>query len=260
MKTVVIKISGTVASDGLALDRLATFIKKLIQSNKRVIITHGGGQQINLLSQRLGLGIRQVAGRRITDDAAREVLLYTVGGKVNRDLVGAMRSNDISAVGISGIDGFLTTSIRRPPIEIDGDMVDFGLVGEIVQTDTNLLSVLLDVGMVPVVGCLTWSEEEGALNINADTFSIQIALSIKANELIMLMEPPAVLDENGEPVERLTAAMWRRGLREGWVTNGMKPKLLNAFKALDSGINRVRLASVASLLENGGTVLVSETG
>jgi len=48
-------------------------------------------------------------------------------------------------------------------------------------------------------------------------------------------------------------ADWQRGLQEGWITDGMKPKLLTAFEALDKGVASVLLANADTLSAGGGT-------
>ena len=260
MTTILIKLSGNIVADTNALGKLSEYIFDRRSEGIRIVVVHGGGKQINELSKRLGVPVSQVAGRRVTNNETREVLLYTVGGKSNRELSAFLRSRGILAVGISGIDGGLTTAYRRPPLDIDGIPVDFGLVGEMESVDTSLLDHLLSGGYIPVVGCLTWSAEHGILNINADTFAIRISLALNVSELIMLMDPPAVLDADRKPMASMSREEWQRGLEAGWIRDGMKPKLLTAFEALDKGIASVLLANADTLAAGGGTRLVAGHG
>jgi acetylglutamate kinase len=177
---------------------------------------------------------------------------------VNRKLVSEMRRHGLQAVGLTGADGELTTAVRREPLEIDGKAIDFGYVGHIVSVQPEILQTLMAQRYVPVVACLTWSEEEGMLNINADTMAIEIAGSLFASELVMLMEPEAVLDADLNPIASLTFNEFQQGVTEGWISAGMRPKLETGFRAVRSGLERVRLTNPEGLAGGGGTILIKD--
>ncbi|MEX0772708.1 MAG: acetylglutamate kinase [Balneolales bacterium] len=256
MEPVLIKISGNLADDETSLQKICTFAKQQIASGKPVAVVHGGGKQINELSKRLGVDVKQIAGRRVTDKAALQVMLYSVGGLVNKQLVSSFRKEGLNAVGLTGIDGNLTTSHKRPPLNINGADVDFELVGEFEDVDPELVNILLNEAFIPVIGCLTWSENEGILNINADTFAINLARAMGCGELIMLMGPQAVLDAGQAPIPELNREAWKTGVDDGWIIDGMQPKLLTGFEALENGISKVILTNPDGLEKNNGTLLV----
>jgi acetylglutamate kinase len=203
----------------------------------------------------LGIPVMQVAGRRITTPETMDVLLKTVGGSLNRGLVSDLRSRGLSAIGLTGADGGITTSHKRPPLVIDGVETDFQLVGELDVVDPSILHTLISAGVVPVIACLTWSEEHGYLNINADTFAIAIANALRADQLVFLMEPEAVLDAEKTPISRMTKTDFIAGVSQGWITDGMRPKLETGFNALESGIKSVTLTNPAGLSKHKGTRL-----
>ncbi|TVQ09461.1 MAG: acetylglutamate kinase [Balneolaceae bacterium] len=268
MEPVVVKLSGGLTESREAIAHLCGWVKKVMDTAPGsfeaanavpgVTIVHGGGRQINAMSEQLGIPVRQVAGRRITDRETMDVLLATVGGTVNRKLVSEMRRHGLQAVGLTGADGELTTAVRREPLEIDGEAIDFGYVGHILSVRPELLQTLMEQRYVPVVACLTWSEEEGMLNINADTMAIEIAGSLFARELVMLMEPEAVLDVHLNPISSLTFSEFQQGVTGGWISAGMRPKLETGFKAVRSGLERVRLTNPAGLAAGGGTILIND--
>ena len=200
----------------------------------------------------------QHEGRRVTDQPTLEILSYTIGGSINRDIVAKLRSVNIPAVGLTGVDGFMTTASRRSPIEIQNEMIDFGLVGEISDFDPTLIKILLNNGFVPVIGCLTWSKNEGILNINADTFSNKLASAVGAKEMIMFMDVDAVLDADKRPITELTYDGFLEGKREGWIRDGMIPKLETGFDSLKKGVPIVRIGSPQGYLSGISTKLIGK--
>ncbi len=249
----VIKLSGSLSDEPASMDLLCEYIS---QQTSQVVVVHGGGKQINEMCKQLGIPVLQVAGRRITTPETMDVLLKTVGGSLNRGLVSDFRSRGIHAVGLTGADGGLTTSHKRPPLMMDGVETDFQLVGELESVDPSIIHTLLTGGFVPVIGCLTWSMEHGYLNINADTFAIAIASALNADELVFLMEPEAVLDANKQAIPHITKKLFLEGVKQGWITDGMRPKLETGFKALESGIKNVKLTNPAGLAKQKGTILI----
>ena len=75
---------------------------------------------------------------------------------------------------------------RRPPKEIlnretgERAQVDFGHVGDVVQINSRLLTVLLDHGYLPVISSLGADDEGTVFNINADTIAAEIAVQTES--------------------------------------------------------------------------------
>jgi acetylglutamate kinase len=259
MEPVIFKISGSLLDSPHQMDAITTLIAEKRDMGDFPIVVHGGGLQINDLSKKLGIEVIQHEGRRVTDERTLQILSYTIGGSVNRGIVSKLRSVNIQAVGITGVDGFLTTAIRRVPISIQDKLIDFGLVGEITDIDPTLINVLMNNGFVPVIGCLTWSKNEGILNINADTFSNKLAKAVEAKELIIFMDPDAVLDANKRPIAELTYTEYVLGKRDGWIRDGMIPKLQTGFESLFSGVASVRIGSPRGFQSGISTQLMGES-
>ena len=92
-----------------------------------------------------------VAGRRVTDEKSMEVTSMVLNGLVNTQILGICRELDIAAVGVSGVDAGLVRAHKRPPVNVEGQMVDYGFVGDIDLIDAKVLQQLLDDGLMPVV-------------------------------------------------------------------------------------------------------------
>src|SRR5438128_9184831 len=162
-KTFVVKFSGKVTEDHAGLISLAEELALLYQVGIRVCVVHGGGKQLTELAQKMGVEQTIIEGRRVTDDATLEMAKMIFAGKINTDILAALRNRGIEAVGLSGVDGNIVHAERRPPKEIvnretgERSQIDFGHVGDVVKINSRLLTVLLDHGYIPVISLLTAS-------------------------------------------------------------------------------------------------------
>ena len=64
-------------------------------------------------------------------------------GQIQMDFIADLEAAGIPAVGLSGQDAGLIKGRRRPPVEVDGETVDYGLVGDVAGVDPALLRHLL---------------------------------------------------------------------------------------------------------------------
>jgi hypothetical protein len=127
----VIKLGGDVL-EGEALADVAADIARA-RAGRRLLIVHGGGPQVTALARRLGIEANIVGGRRITDDPMLDIVKMVVAGRLNSNLVAALRADGVPAFGVSGASGVIRAH-RRPPRVVSGagDLpIDFGLVGDI---------------------------------------------------------------------------------------------------------------------------------
>src|SRR5919109_2150768 len=144
-QTFVVKLSGKVTENQPNLISLAEELALLHQVGIRICVVHGGGKQLSELADKLGVEQTIIEGRRVTDDETLEMAKMIFAGKINTDILAALRHRGIHAVGLSGIDGNIVHAERRPPREILDRatgvraQVDFGHVGDVVQINARLL-------------------------------------------------------------------------------------------------------------------------
>ncbi len=244
-RTIVVKLGGEIAANPTALHSLAQDVSLLVHVNIRIVMVHGGGPQASDLSKRLGLTPRIIEGRRVTDEQTLDVAKMVFGGLINTDILSALRSEGLRAVGLSGIDADILHAVRRPPTQMKDpatggmQLVDFGHVGDVTGCDTALLSLLVEHGYVPVISSLASDAEGKILNINADTVASVIAQDLRAAKLISLTAVPGLMQDPKDPtsiVSRLTVNEARRALASGSVEGGMVPKLRSLIDAVEGGV------------------------
>lgn len=268
-QTFVVKLSGKATEDQENLSSLAEELALLHQVGIRICVVHGGGKQLSELAKRMGIEQTIIEGRRVTDDATLEMAKMIFAGKINIDILSALRNRGIEAVGLSGVDGNIVHAERRPPREIlnretgESSEVDFGHVGDIVKINSRLLTVLLDHGYLPVISSLGADAEGTVFNINADTIAAEIAGQLQAEKLILLSDVDGIYLRPGEPdtkLSRLTAAEAEAMINEGTATGGMIPKLQSITALLRQGVHSAHILSgttrnalLTEIFTDGGT-------
>jgi len=275
-KTFVVKFSGKVTEDKSVLASLAEELALLHQVGIRVCVIHGGGKQLTELAKKLGVVQTVIEGRRVTDDDTLDLAKMIFRGKINTEILSALRHRAVEAVGLSGIDGGVIKAVRRPPKDVvneetgEVEEVDFGHVGDIVDVDVHLVNLLLDGGYLPVISSLGADDEGKIYNINADTIAAEIAISLKAEKLLLLSDVNGIYaDPNDETtkIDRLTLREAESMITDGSATGGMIPKLQSLISLLQRGVRSAHIMSGSmrnAILsevftdEGTGTMLVAE--
>ena len=268
-KTFVVKFSGKVTEDHDRLISLCEELALLHQVGIRICVIHGGGKQLTELAKKMGIEQTIIEGRRVTDDDTLEMAKMIFAGKINTDILAALRHRGVEAVGLSGVDGNIVHAERRPPKEVfdrltgESAHVDFGHVGDILQIDSRLLTVLLDHGYLPVVSSLGADAEGKVFNINADTIASAIAVQLQAEKLVLLSDVDGIYLRAGEEqtkLSRLTASEAKALVDDGSATGGMIPKLQNIVDILDRGVKSAHIINgnarnslLAEVFTNEGT-------
>lgn len=249
-KTFVVKFSGKITDDHDRLMSLAEELALLHQVGIRVCVVHGGGKQLTQLAEKLGVEQTIIEGRRVTDDETLEMAKMIFAGKINTDILAALRHRGVHAVGLSGVDGNIVHAERRPPRQVvdratgESAHVDFGHVGDILEIDARLLTILLDHGYLPVISSLGADAEGKVFNINADTIASEIAVQLQAEKLVLLSDVDGIYLRAGEPetkLSRLTATEAERLVKSGTATGGMIPKLQSIINLLNRGVKSAHI-------------------
>ena len=233
----IVKIGGQLAEDprllGEVLDRFT-----VIEAPK--ILVHGGGVMASEWCQRLGIPVQMVDGRRITDEASLEVAIMVYAGLTNKRIVAALQQRGCNALGLSGADANIIVSHKR-----SATTIDYGWVGDIDKVNAAAFEQLLQAGFTPVCCAITHDGQGRLLNTNADTIAQEIAGSLATRHKVSLhfyMEKAGVMTNPDHPdtlLPGINTNEYRQLKASGAISGGMIPKLDNAFRALESGINEV---------------------
>ena len=247
--TFVVKLGGEAMRDAETLAMVIEDITLLHLVGIRLVIVHGGGRHVTEMAQSLGIESKFVGGRRITDDKALDVLKMVLSGKISIEILSLLKKNGVKAMGVSGVAAGVIQARKRPPVKVSGsgeELVDFGQVGDIERIDTELLSLLIEKGYVPVLSPLGADTDGNVLNINADTVASHVASELHAEKLLYLTGAPGVMADLADPttlISRLNAEEARQAISEGIIRGGMIPKVEESLRSIARGTNQVHILS-----------------
>ncbi|MFC5746669.1 acetylglutamate kinase [Actinomadura rugatobispora] len=234
--TVVIKYGGHAMTDEALRASFADDIVFLRYAGLRPVIVHGGGPQINAALDRAGIESSFTAGLRVTTPEAMEVVRMVLVGQVNRDVVGLVNRHGAFAVGMSGEDANLFTAERKHAV-VDGEPVDIGQVGEIVEVQVGAVRALLDDGRIPVVSSVARGDDGQIYNVNADTAAAALAVALDAEKLVVLTDVEGLYADwpaSDDVIDGLTTDELAGLLPE--LSSGMVPKMEACLHAVRGGV------------------------
>ena len=244
-KLLLVKVGGKVVENPVALNQL---ISDLSKQEGRKVMVHGGGVLATKTAAALGIETTMVEGRRITDDKMIDVVTMVYAGLVNKRVVTLLQANGTNAIGLCGADMNVILSEKRPV-----KTVDYGWVGDVKKVDGKALSSLIENGVVPVMAPLTHDGQGHILNTNADTIAAETAKGLAPYydvTLVFCFEKGGVLrdaDDDDSVIPSLNRSEYEALKSEGVITDGMIPKLDNAFSTIDNGVKEVIITHASSL-------------
>jgi acetylglutamate kinase len=249
--THVVKIGGNVVDDENALHRV---LERCAALSAPFILVHGGGKIATRLAEELGVEQTMVDGRRITDAATLRIVTMTYGGLVNKTIVAQLQRIGVNAIGVTGADADLVRAHRRVH-----PTIDFGFVGDVDRVNTQVLDLFLSNGISVVVAPITHDGNGSLLNTNADTMAAEIAIALahRAPRLRYLFELPGVMRDVRDAasvIDLIQPQDVAMHVEQGVITKGMMPKITNAVRAAEHGVD-VMIQHADALGTTVGTVV-----
>ncbi len=250
-KIMVIKYGGHAMVDSNLKRDFALDIILMKYVGLNPVVVHGGGPQIGEYLNKMAIKSSFIDGHRVTDETTMDIVEMVLAGKVNKEIVATINQHGGQAVGLSGKDGQLITarklklvsnahkkadSADNPP-----EIIDIGMVGEVVSVNNRVLKSLMDNQFIPVIAPVGVGKKNETYNINADLVAGHIASSLKARKLILLTDVEGVIDGHGNLIASLNVEDVRNMIANGDITGGMIPKLQCCLKALESGVEKAHI-------------------
>jgi acetylglutamate kinase len=244
-KTFVIKYGGHAMENEELKASFAQDIVLLKYLGINPVVVHGGGPQIDITLEKMGITSRYVRGMRVTDQETLDIVEMVLVGKVNKEIVTLINQHGGMAVGLSGKDGGLILA-RKMNVTVSNngespEIIDIGMVGEIVGINPLVIDSLDENKFIPVIAPVGAGENGETYNINADLVAGEIAEALHAEKLILMTDIEGVKDKKGEFMSTLKVNQARKMIQEGIVGAGMIPKVECCIEALKGGVGKTHI-------------------
>ena len=237
-QTVVIKYGGHAMTDDTLKRAFAQDMVLLRYAGIRPVVVHGGGPQVSAMLGRLGIESEFRGGLRVTSAEAVEVVRMVLVGSVGRELVGLINEHGPHAVGLSGEDAGLFRAERTRPL-VDGEPVDVGMVGDVVEVNPAAVLDLVQAGRIPVVSTVAPDATGQVLNVNADTAAAALAVALGAVKLVVLTDVEGLYSDwpdRASLVQQIGADELEQVMPQ--LSEGMRPKMEACLRAVRGGVTR----------------------
>ena len=240
-RTIVVKYGGHAMTSPELQQAFAEDVVFLRYAGVRVVVVHGGGPQITAHLDRLGLDSEFRGGLRVTTPETMQVVRMVLVGQVNSDVVSLVNAHGPFAVGLSGEDAQLFTAERRDAV-VEGQPVDIGCVGEVVDVQPQIVRALLDEGKVPVVATVARGADGELYNVNADTAAAALAVAVSAEKLVVLTDVEGLYADwpaSQDVISEIRADDLADLLPS--LSSGMVPKMEACLAAVRGGVPRAHV-------------------
>ena len=244
-KFTVIKLGGSVMEDPESLRALLVDVVFMQTVGMRPVVVHGGGKAITHAMEVAGLEPRWVQGRRYTDQATLDIVARVLAEEINLDL-----ERHINKYGgrAQGLHHKTHQCLFGHPLALPdpdgGPPIDLGRVGEVDEVDALPIENLCLAGVVPILPSLAEADDEGLLNVNADTAAAAVAVALQAEKLVFLTDTPGILLDRKDPaslLRGLTPEDCRDLIDRGVIDKGMIPKVEACLASLTAGVRKVHI-------------------
>jgi acetylglutamate kinase len=239
-KIIVVKFGGNAMVDEDLKRAFAQDMVYLRHAGIRPVVVHGGGPQISAALKQRGIASEFRGGLRVTTPEVMTVVKEVLTTAVNGQLVDLINEHGEYGVGLSGESGDLFGGRRRGTV-IDGEDVDLGLVGDVVEVDPSVILELLDDGMIPVVSSVAPDLDAPGqfLNVNADSAAASLAVALEAAKLVILTDVAGLYNDwpnRDSLVSHLTSSELEVLLPT--LESGMIPKMTACLEAVEGGVEK----------------------
>ena len=239
---VVIKLGGSALEEPEAVKSLLTDVIFMETVGMRPVLVHGGGKAISQAMNAAGIEPKFVHGRRATDPETLEIVARVLCNDICGSLVDEITRQGGAATPLVDMTHSVLVGEKLKMNDENGEPIDLGRVGQVVDINHQLLQETCDAGHIPVIPSIAFDSDGGKLNVNADTAAAAVARLLNVEKLVFLSDVPGIFLDRERPeslISHLEVSRCRQLIADGTIDAGMVPKVDAALDALDAGVRKV---------------------
>lgn len=239
-QTFVVYIGGEALQDR-CIDGLVQDLVLLRGLGVRLVLVHGARPQIDAELKQAQIEQSFLGDLRVTDLASLACVKRAVADvriELEASLSQAVLDNPYRESATTIASGNFV--IARPAGIING--VDLHFTGEVRRIDSAAIARRLDDGDIVLISSLGYSPTGEVFNLNAMDLAASVACDINAAKLILMVEPPGIVDETAVTIRALTIAE----VREFASRDSLQRRYVDcAARACQFGVGRVHIVDRA---------------
>lgn len=236
-KIIVIKYGGSILGEEKIRKGILEDIVFLNYIGLRPVLVHGGGPNISERMRVSGKKTEFVDGMRVTDEETLRVVDEELQ-KLNDIIVDEIKEAGAKTMGISGKEKRIILAKKK---EAERDL---GLVGDIIEINTEPLLEKLKSDNVVVILPMGIGKDKIEYNINADEAACDISAALKAEKLVLLTNVKGIMRNPNDPnsfLSTLTVKEAEALIRDNVIQQGMIPKVMACIGALEKGVKKTHI-------------------
>jgi acetylglutamate kinase len=240
-ETIVVKFGGNAMVDEELKRAFAEDMAYLHFAGIHPVVVHGGGPQISARLADLGIASEFAGGYRVTTIESIGVVKEVLTTVVSVELANLIDAHgDLSTI-LSGESDGLFTAERRGAV-VEGELVDIGLVGDVVAVNPQPVLDAIAEGRIPVISSIAPDADGQLLNVNADSAAAALAIALGAAKLVILTDVAGLYSDwpNRESLVSVIGVTTLTALLPS-LESGMIPKMTACLDAVNGGVAKAAI-------------------
>ncbi len=235
-KIFVIKYGGSILDNDTVRKYIFEDLVFLSYVGIRTILIHGGGPHINARLKAAHIEAIFHDGIRVTDHKTLQIVTEELD-KLNQKIVEEIKALKGDVTGLKGYENILHVEKKQAS-------KDLGFVGQIKTIDQDVLNRHLKKGKITVLSPMGVCKQKHSYNINADEVASAVAVSMKAEKLMLLTNVRGVMKDQKDDhslISTLTIEEAQELKKKGIISAGMIPKVDSCIETLNGNVPKTHI-------------------